>query len=44
MTTYTRALLEMILKEYERLTKRYIDDQNDEEEHGWIGLSYYFRI
>ena len=44
MTTYTRTLLEMILKEYERPTKRYIDDRNDEEERGWIGLGYYFRI
>jgi hypothetical protein len=29
------------LKEYGRSSKRYIDDQNDEEEHGWIGLGYY---
>ena len=45
MMTYTRSLLEMILKEYERSTKRYIDDQNDEddeEEHVWIGLGYHF--
>ena len=33
----------MVLKEYERSTKRYINDRNDEEEHGWIGLGYHFR-
>jgi hypothetical protein len=43
MKTYARSLLEMVLKEYERSTKRLIDDRNREEEHGWIGLSYYFR-
>ena len=42
MTTYTRSLLETILKGYERSTKRYIDDRNDEEEHGWIGSGYHF--
>jgi hypothetical protein len=31
------------LKEHGRLSKGYIDDQNDEEEHGWIGLGYYLR-
>ena len=43
--TYTCSLLETILKGYERSTKRYIDDQNDEddeEEHVWIGLGYHF--
>ena len=29
------------LKVYGRSSKGYIDDQNDEEEHGWIGLGYY---
>jgi hypothetical protein len=31
------------LKEYQRSSKGYIDDRNDEEEHGWIGLGYYLR-
>ena len=29
------------LKEYGRSSKRYINDQNNEEEHEWIGLGYY---
>ena len=31
----------MFLKVYGRSSKGYIDDQNDEEKHGWIGLGYY---
>jgi hypothetical protein len=31
------------MKEYDRSTKRYTDDQNNEEEHGWIGIGYYSR-
>ena len=33
----------MFLREYGRSSKRYIDDRNDEKEHGWIGLGYYLR-
>ena len=29
------------LREYRRSSKRYIDDQNDEEEYDWIGLGCY---
>ena len=43
MKTYACSLLETVLKEYKRSTKRLIDDRNGEGEHGWIGLGYYFR-